>query len=80
MPGEAFTFRRLEISSHSDGTTTVSADFSLGPVKITTYMSSSSSTADFSYLNDHENMTNEEKEYAFILMFRKLQINTRGLE
>jgi hypothetical protein len=80
MPGEAFSFRSLEINTSPDGTTNVSADFSLGPVKINTYMSSLSSAADFSYLNDHENMTMDEKEYAFILMFRKLQRNARGLE
>jgi len=68
-------FHRLIIQT-VDNSTSVDVDFTAGPLRYAAYMSSDSSSADFSILNGHENMTDYEKQKAFVTMFNKMRINS----
>jgi hypothetical protein len=71
---ECAIFHKLTIKT-DETTISVDVDFTAGPLRYKAYMCSNNSTADFSILKNHENMTEDEKQIAFVSMFNKMRIN-----
>lgn len=74
MLRQCAVFNKLIIKTDKT-TISVDVDFTAGPLRYKAYMSTHNSTADFSILKNHENMTEDEKQIAFVSMFNKMRIN-----
>ena len=72
---QSVVFHKLIIKT-IENTTSVDVDFTAGPLRYTAYMCNNSSSADFNILKGHENMTEYEKQKAFVSMFNKMRINS----